>query len=92
MIDQRPALAAQIEAFAATPMADLLPLDGLRSLIADWPNADWSRPAVSRTYRAALLRQVCLAHFLRHATLSSQAIDPVPLPRIPELLHDCPGS
>jgi hypothetical protein len=69
---QRAALAAALDAFAATPAADLLQLDRLHSMLDAWPEADWSRPATSRDYRSRLLRPVSLAYFLRHATAESR--------------------
>lgn len=65
---QRDALAAALEAIAATRAANLLPLDRLREMLDAWPDSDWSDPAVSRAYRSRLLRPVSLAFFLGHAT------------------------
>ena len=65
---QRSSLVAGLDAFAATSACRLLPLDGLREMLAEWPKADWSRPAVSRRYRSGLLRPFALAHFLHRAT------------------------
>jgi asparagine synthase (glutamine-hydrolysing) len=64
---QRDVLCAELRAFAATPAADLLPLDRLHAMLDAWPDADWSRPAVSRDYRSRLLRPISLAYFLRQA-------------------------
>lgn len=64
---QRNSLAVVLDAFAATPASRLLPLGSLRAMLAEWPNADWTRPAVSRRYRSQLLRYVTLAHFLNRA-------------------------
>lgn len=64
---QRGALSAELRAFAATPAAHLLPLDRLQAMLDAWPDADWSRPAVSRDYRSRLLRPISLAYFLSHA-------------------------
>jgi asparagine synthase (glutamine-hydrolysing) len=64
---QRGALSAELRAFAATPAAHLLPLDRLQAMLDAWPDADWSRPAVSRDYRSRLLRPISLAYFLRDA-------------------------
>ena len=64
---QRDALAALLDSFAATPASALLPLRDLRGMMDAWADADWRRPAVSREYRARLLRAVSLGHFLGHA-------------------------
>lgn len=64
---QRPSLAAGLDAFADTPACRLLPLEDLRAMLADWPEADWTRPAVSRRYRGRFLRSFALAHFLHRA-------------------------
>ncbi len=65
---QRTSLAARLDEFAATPACRLLPLDDLRAMLAEWPGADWTSPAVSRRYRSGLLRSFALAHFLHRAT------------------------
>jgi asparagine synthase (glutamine-hydrolysing) len=70
---QRDALAAQLEAFAATPASALLPVERLRGMIDEWSGADWTRASVSRDYRAGLLRAVSLAQFLRHASQGASA-------------------
>ncbi|HEX8222888.1 MAG TPA: asparagine synthase-related protein [Allosphingosinicella sp.] len=70
---QRSALAAGLDAFAATPACRLLPLEPLHAMLAEWPEADWTGPAVSRRYRSQLLRSFALAHFL-HRT--GQAVTP----------------
>jgi asparagine synthase (glutamine-hydrolysing) len=57
-------LRAALSASAGAPAAGLLPLDRLHAMLDSWPDADWSRPAVSRDYRSRLLRPLSLAYFL----------------------------
>jgi asparagine synthase (glutamine-hydrolysing) len=64
---QRGDLRAELRGFAATSAAHLLPLDRLNAMLDAWPNADWSRTAVSRDYRSQLLRPISLAYFLSRA-------------------------
>jgi asparagine synthase (glutamine-hydrolysing) len=70
---QRASLAARLDAFLATPACRLLPLERLHAMLAEWPQADWTRLAVSRRYRSQLLRSFTLAHFLHR---SAQARTP----------------
>ena len=46
-------------------------LDGMLSLIDDWPSEGWNTPAVDSSYRQALIPGVTSGHFLRKASGSN---------------------
>ena len=49
------------------PAARALDLDGMRALLAEWPQDGWERQETISRYRLALLRGLSAGHFLRKA-------------------------
>jgi asparagine synthase (glutamine-hydrolysing) len=62
-------VAAELDRLATCgPAAELLDIERMKRLVADWPTSGWERPAVMRAYRLALLRGISAGHFLRKAS------------------------
>lgn len=62
-------VAAEIDRFAdCAPAADVLDIERMKKLTANWPEGGWHRPEVMQPYRLALLRGISAGHFLRKAT------------------------
>jgi asparagine synthase (glutamine-hydrolysing) len=61
-------LAAELDLIAACPAAaEVLDLDSMRSRLAAWPSDGWDRTPTILAYRAGLLRELSLGHFMRKA-------------------------
>ena len=72
LTDARPAVAEEIARLrACASSTNLLDLDRLQRMVADWPTGGWERDAVSLPYRFALLRGISSGHFLRKASGSN---------------------
>lgn len=68
----RDEIRAEVERIAACPAAaQVLNIDRMRALVADWPTGGWNRPETMVAYRVALLRAISNGHFLRKASGSN---------------------
>lgn len=65
-------VAADVERLRnVAPATDILDVEWMEALLAEWPTSGWHRAAVARKYRLALLRGISAGHFLRRATGSN---------------------
>jgi asparagine synthase (glutamine-hydrolysing) len=62
-------LAREIEMLTASEAArQVIDVDRLRTLAQAWPSEGWHRRDIAISYRAGLLRELSLGHFLRRAS------------------------